>query len=119
MRRNGGELLDHLLALGFSDAFDETLKSFARQTIRPVPAGDSIHGLRNSFGRHRADGETVGARIVGPLAAQQNLKMGDCVAVLIPADAVEAQIGDVVLATGIEAAADLDTESAKRFIPFG
>jgi hypothetical protein len=40
------------------------------------------------------------------------------VAVLGPVHAVEAEIGDVMLAAGVEAAADLDVQPADGFVEF-
>ena len=38
VRRNGRELVDHLLALGFADALDERLERLALQTLGQITA---------------------------------------------------------------------------------
>ena len=84
-----------------------------------VAGREPIHDFGNALRRHGADGETVRARVVLPLAAQHHLEMRHRVSVLHAAHAVEAEIADVMLAAGIEAAADLDVQSANSLIHLG
>ena len=53
-----------------------------------------------------------------PFAAEHDLEMRHRIAVLHPAHAIEAEIADMMLAAGIEAAADLDVQAADRSRPF-
>src|SRR6185503_16292044 len=108
----------HLLALGLTDSRDEFVKRLSRCPLFQIAIRDAIDRLGNAFRRHRADRETVRSGVIGPLASQDHLEMWHCVSVLVPADTVEAQIGDMMLAAGIEAAADLDVESADSLIHF-
>src|SRR5207302_2883015 len=112
VRGNLGEIVDHLAAFGFPDARDEAVKRLTRLTLFEIPLRDSIHGLGNALRRHGADRQAVRAGVLGPLPAEHDLKMRDRVPVLVPADPVEAEVGDVMLPARIEAAADLDVESA-------
>src|SRR5207245_4364543 len=56
------------------------------------------------------------AAVLGPLASQDHLKMRHRVAVLVAVHSVESEVGDMVLPAGIEAAADLDMQSADGFV---
>ena len=56
-------------------------------------------------------GQAVRAGVVAPLAAEHDLEVRHLVAADVAADAVEAEVGDVVLAAGVEAAADLDVQA--------
>ena len=51
-----------------------------------------------------------------PFAAEDNLKVRNRIARHLAADTVEAQIGDVVLATAVEAAANLDVQVLNALI---
>ena len=92
--------------------------SLVRRSVRKR-VGDEIHRVRNALRRHRANRKTVGAGIILPFATEENLEVGDHVVALLAAHSVEAEIGNVVLAAGIEAAADFDAQAANDFIHLG
>src|SRR6202034_1893348 len=71
---------------------------------------------RNILRRDRGDRQAVGSAVMFPFTAEDDLEMRHSKAADFPADAVETQIGDMVLAAAIEAAADLDMEMLHGFI---
>ena len=81
-----------------------------------IAVGDAVHRFGDALGRHRADRQAVGAGVLLPLAAEHDLEVRHGVAVHVAADAVEAEVGDVVLAAGVEAAADLDVQAADGLV---
>ena len=96
-------LFDQRPALLLADALDEFLKAFRALALAHIAAGDVLNNVGNVFRRHRADRETVRARIVLPLSAKHDLEMRHLAFVDRPACSVETEIGDMVLAAGIEA----------------
>ncbi len=117
--RNFGEVLDHELTFGFADAADVGLEGFAGLALLDVAGGDARDGGGNALGGDGADGQAVGAGVFGPLAAEDDLEVGGGEAALVAADAVEAEIGNVMLAAGVETAADLDAQVADGVIGGG
>ena len=89
---------------------------FRRVCFSDVSLGEAVDHFGNSLGRDRPDGQAVRPAVFGPLAADHDLEMGNGVAADVAAVAVEADVGDVVLAAGVEAAADLDVQVADGFV---
>ena len=116
MRRHGGELVQHALDAHLAGALNEGAEGLALLALGHVAAGEALDHVRDALGRHGADGQAVRAAILLPLPAQHHLEMRHGVAVEVAADAVEAQIGHVVLAAGVEAAADLDVQALHGFV---
>ena len=114
--RHGGQLVEHLAAGRLADALDEVLERLARIVLGQVAAGDQVDRLRDVARRHRPDRQTVGAGVVAPLAAQHHLEVRDRVVVALAAHAVEAQVGDVMLTAGVEAARHLDAQAADHLV---
>ena len=70
--------------------------------------------MRNVFGRDRHNGQAVRAGVALPLSSQNHLEVRNGVAGHLAADAVETEVGHVVLAATVEAAADLDVQVLHR-----
>ncbi len=118
MLRNRSEVVDHLLARGLADARDEVMERLGRFTLREIAARDPVDRLGDALRRYRADRQAIGASVVLPLAAEHDLKMRHGVSILVAAYSIEAEVGDMVLAAGVEAAADLDVQSADGLVHF-
>jgi hypothetical protein len=109
MQGNFHQIFQHALALGFTDPLHKRLEGFISISLCHILAGNAVQSLRNSFRRYGANRQAVSAGILRPLAAEDDLEMRDVVFVFVAAHAIETQIGDMVLSTGIEAAADFDS----------
>ena len=108
VKRHGRQVIDHLAKRALADPRGEVVEALRSLASGNEASGDAPHHFRNVLGRHRADGEPVGAAVVDPLAAQHHLEVGDHVTPDVPAYPVEPEVADVVLPAGVEAAADLD-----------
>src|SRR5207248_3483637 len=75
-----------------------------------IEVGETRHDLGNAFRRDGYRGETVRPGIVGGLTAQDHLEMRHRMVAHFATDAVEADVGNVVLSTRIKAAANLDVQ---------
>ena len=110
------QIIQHLLDLDFANALDKCLERFILLTLRHIPTRESLHHFGDSLRRDRAHRQTIGAGVVSPLAAQHNLEVRHGVVPGMTADAIKTKIGNVMLSTGIEAAADLDMQVLHSFI---
>ncbi len=111
-----GEIFQHSFQLHFADALDEILETFAGRPVRHVSFRQARDHFRNTLGRNRHDGQAVRAAVVLPLAAQHHLEVRHGVSADLAADAVEAEVGHVMLAATVEAAADLDVQILHGFV---
>ena len=75
-----------------------------------VALGEALDHLGHALRRHGADGQAVRAAVVRPLAADDQLEVRHAAPADVAADAEEADVGDVVLAARVEAAAGLDVQ---------
>ncbi len=110
------QVLDHPARLRFAEPVDKCRKRFPGLPLVDVPAGDALDHRRDVFGRHAADGQPVAAGVVRPLTAEQDLKMRHLVVADGAAVAVEADVGQMMLAAGVETTAHLDFQSFHCFI---
>jgi hypothetical protein len=81
-----------------------------------VAVGDALDHLGDVLRGDRERREPERAGVLGPLAAEHDLEVRHESAALLAADAVEAEVGDVVLAARVEAAARLDAEPLQRLV---
>ena len=88
----------------------KSLKLSPPAAFGDVAVGEAGDHLRNVFRRNRHDRQSVRTAVVLPFAAEDDLEVGHGVPGDLAADAVEAQVGDVVLAAAVEAAADFDVQ---------
>ena len=105
------QLLDH--ARGSSSCRCGSMKSAnvspSRRSLREA-LGQALDDLGHALRRHGADGQAVGAAVVRPLPADDELEVRHAAAADVAAHAEEAEVGDVVLAARVEAAARLDVQ---------
>ena len=80
-----------------------------RSVMRSITSGMRLEGTRTR-------GKPVGARIVLPLAPEDDLEMRNLAIADVDRHSIEAQIRDVMLAARIEATADLDPQILDGFI---
>src|SRR3989338_882105 len=104
------EVVQHGFDLFFADPSDEVLKALTFQPFPYIPIGNPHHDLRYPPGRDGADRQPVSPGVVLPLTAEHHLEVRHGITVDIPADAVKSDIGNVVLAARIEAAAHLNPQ---------
>ena len=109
--RHFHQILKHLAALGLANARDEILKTLVALPFLHKPPRDPFDHRGHVLGRHRTDGETVRARVVLPLAAEQHLKMRHLAVAEGAAVPIKTDVGQMMLAAGIEAAAHLDAQA--------
>ena len=103
-----GEIREHLLEFTFSDPRNELLKRFSALTFAREAGRNAVHDFRCALGWDCTDGQSICAAILFPFPAEDELEMRDRVAANHAVDAVKADVRNVMLAAGVEAAADLD-----------
>jgi hypothetical protein len=108
MRRDLHQVFQHSFRFRFADTFEKRLEGLVVRSLRHEPVQDAIDRLRDSLGGHGTDCQAICAGVFCPLAAKDDLEVRNIVFVLVPADAVEPEICNVMLSAGIEAAANLD-----------
>jgi len=116
VRRHGLQLGDRLRQLLLADAPAEVLEALARLPVRHVARRDPVHDLRDPLRRDRSDREAERPGVVLPLPAEHDLEVRHGVAADLAAVAEESDVGDMVLAAGVEAPADLDAQAADRLV---
>ena len=104
------QLLDQRADGLLADAVGEIREGFVVQAFLGVAIGEALDDLGHALRRHGADGQAVGAGVVGPLAPDDQLEVRHAPPADVAADAQEAEVGDVVLAARVEAAAGLDVQ---------
>ena len=115
----GGRLLnrrEHLAELLLANARHECLEALVALAVTEVVLRDQLDGLRDVLRGNGADHQTVALGVLGPLTAEHDVEVRDLPAANLSADAGESDVGGVVLAAGVEAAARLH---AKRSAPPG
>ena len=111
-----GQVRQHLLQGPLADPFDEHLERLIVLTLGDKPLRDSSDRLGDSLRGDGADRQTVGPGVVHPLASQHHLEMRHGVPVDRPTDAVQTDVGDVMLPARVEATARLDPQTLDRLI---
>src|SRR5262249_18349747 len=114
--RHLDEVLEEGADLGLAGALDERLEALVLVALTRVRLRQARHDLGDVLGRHGADREPEGARVLFPLAAEHDLEVRHGIAGDLSADTPEPEVGDVVLAAGVEAAADLDPKLTDRLV---
>src|SRR5580658_10731319 len=111
-----GEVFKLGFQFDFAYALDEIFEGFASRALRDILRRKTRDDFRNSLRRNRDNRQTVRAAVVGPLAAENHLEVRHRVPCNLAADAVETEIGDVMLSATIEAAADFDMQILDGFV---
>ena len=105
-----GQVFEHGLDFALADASDEVLEGLVPGALGDKVLGQAGDDFGDVLGGHGTGGQAKGTGVFPPLAAQDDLKVRHGDAVDLAAVAVEADVGRVVLAAGVEAAADLDPQ---------
>ena len=88
------------------------LEALVRLALGEILLGHVVDELGDALRRHRADGQAVGGAVVFPLPAHEDAEVRHGRAADLARDAVEADVGQVMLAAGVEAAGHLDVQVA-------
>ena len=115
-RGHGLQLGDERPELLLAEPRDVVLEGLAVLALRDEAGGDAVDHLGDPLGRHRADRQAVRAGVLAPAPAEHHLEVRHGDAVDLAAVAEEADVGHVVLAARVEAAADLDPQAADRLV---
>ena len=110
VRRYLGQVIQQVFDRRLADALDESLEGLAALALGDVVGGQPQHRIGDALGGDSANGQAVRTAVLGPLPAQDQLEVRRQAVAHAPAHTIEAQVGHVVLATGIKAAADLDVQ---------
>src|SRR4029077_14537772 len=111
-----GQILQEILDLLFADAPDEILEALVLQALAHVVFRDRQHRLRYPLGWNGANGYSVFPRIVVKFSAKDHLKMRHLEALHVAVDAVKADVGNMMLAAGVKAAANFNAQIFYRLI---
>ena len=116
IRRVLSQVIEDLSNFRFTDAADELGKTFVGLTFTQIEVGNEVQGIRDALRRYGNNGQTVRAGVLFPLATENDLKVRNLESLQRAADSIEADIGHVVLAATVEAAADLNVHVLNRLI---
>src|SRR5215208_4640620 len=100
-----GQIIQHGFDLNLADALDEGLERFILLALAHVATGESLHNLGDPLGGDGSHRQSIRTRVVSPFAAQHNLEVRYRVIARMAANPIETKISDVMLSTGVEAAA--------------
>ncbi len=110
------EVLEHTFDFAFAGALDKSLEAFVPLAFLHEALGETGDDRGYILGRHSRHRQTEGAGVLQPLTPQHNLEVGYGDAADLAADAVEADVGGVVLSARVEASADLDPQAFYGFV---
>src|SRR5215471_9332533 len=113
---NPGEIFQEVLDLFFTDPPNEVLEALALLALAHVIFGDRQYCFRYALRRHGSDGHAVLAGVVMKLAAENDLKVRHLKPLHVAVDAIKPDVGDMVLAARVEAAAYFDAQILHRLI---
>ncbi len=113
---NRGQIFQQGAHFSFPHPLDKGLKGLFSLPLLHVVIGNPIDHLGDIFRWNSHRRQAVGAGIARPLAAEHDLEMWHGMQARLAAHAVEAEVGHMVLPTGVKAAADFDFQWLDRVV---
>ena len=87
------------------------LKALASLTAHHIAFADAFHEIRDVLGRNGNHGQSIGSCVVRPFSTEHYLKMRHRISRHFATHPIETKIGNMVLPTTVETAADLDVQT--------